>query len=77
MVLDIENSGPGINLEDQAHVFKPLYRGKAIESGPVKGTGLGLTIVKEHIEAHQGRIEIINGQLGALLRVHLPLNIVR
>lgn len=76
MVLDIENSGPGIDQEDRIHVFEPFYRGKAIETGPVKGTGLGLTIVKEHIEAHQGNIEILNGKLGALLRVYLPLSTI-
>ena len=76
MVLDIENSGPGITQEDQSHIFEPFYRGKAIETGPVKGTGLGLTIVKEHIEAHQGKIQVLNGKLGALLRVYLPLRTI-
>jgi two-component system sensor histidine kinase GlrK len=76
MVLDIENSGPGINQEDQSHAFEPFYRGNSIETGPVKGTGLGLTIVKEHIEAHQGKIQILNGKLGAFLRVYLPLRTI-
>jgi two-component system sensor histidine kinase GlrK len=76
LVLDIENSGPGINPEDRSLVFEPFYRGTSLESGPVKGTGLGLTIVKEHIEAHQGNIQILNGKLGALLRVNLPLRTV-
>lgn len=77
LVLDIENTGPRIDHKDRAHVFEPFYRGKAIDTGLVKGTGLGLTIVKEHIEAHQGSIKIINGKLGALLRVHLPLTAIR
>jgi len=76
MVLDIENSGPGITQEDQTHAFEPFYCGNTIETGPVKGTGLGLTIVKEHIEAHQGKIQILNGKLGALLRVYLPLRTI-
>lgn len=74
MILDIENSGPGIDLEDQKHVFEPFYRGKSLETGLVKGTGLGLTIVKEHIEAHHGKIQILNGNFGALLRINLPLS---
>lgn len=76
MVLDIENSGPGITRQDQTHAFEPFYRGDTIETGPVKGTGLGLTIVKEHIEAHQGKIQFLNGKLGALLRVYLPLRTI-
>ena len=73
-VLDIENSGTEIKPEEHSLVFEPFFRGQANESGPVKGTGLGLTIVKEHVEAHKGKIQILNGNLGALLRVYLPLS---
>ena len=63
----------GIDHKDCPYVFEPFYRGRATETGPVKGTGLGLTIAKEYVEAHQGDIQVLNGTLGALLRVHLPL----
>ena len=72
-VLEVENTGPGIDRQDRPYVFEPFYRGRVTETGPVKGTGLGLTIAKEYVEAHQGNIQVLNGKLGALLRVHLPL----
>jgi len=50
----IEDQGPGISPEEQAHLFELLYRGKG--AGKEAGLGLGLAIVKRIIDAHGGRI---------------------
>jgi two-component system phosphate regulon sensor histidine kinase PhoR len=50
----VQDQGPGISPEDQAHLFELLYRGKA--AGGESGLGLGLAIVKRIIDAHGGRI---------------------
>jgi PAS domain S-box-containing protein len=50
----VQDQGPGISPEDQAHLFELLYRGKA--AGQEAGLGLGLAIVKRIIDAHGGRI---------------------
>jgi two-component system phosphate regulon sensor histidine kinase PhoR len=56
----VQDEGPGIALEDQAHLFEPLYRGKS--AGDDAGLGLGLAIVKRIIDAHGGRIWVKSAQ---------------
>jgi len=50
----VQDQGPGISKEEQAHLFELLYRGKG--AGNESGLGLGLAIVKRIIDAHRGRI---------------------
>jgi two-component system phosphate regulon sensor histidine kinase PhoR len=50
----VQDEGPGMAREDQAHLFEPLYRGKS--AGGQTGLGLGLAIVKRIIDAHGGRL---------------------
>jgi PAS domain S-box-containing protein len=54
----VRDTGPGISLEEQEHVFDRFYRGSLAESGHVPGTGLGLSIAEEIMRAHGGRIEV-------------------
>lgn len=55
----IGDTGPGIPLQDQAHIFKRHYRGVQAE-GETPGTGLGLAIVAELVEAMGGHIDLIS-----------------
>lgn len=73
--LDIADEGPGILPGDRAHIFDPFYQGAQAVHGIVKGTGIGLSIVKEYTQAHGGSVEIVDrgDRPGALLRVQLPL----
>jgi two-component system phosphate regulon sensor histidine kinase PhoR len=67
----VQDQGPGIALQDQAHLFELLYRGKS--AGVESGLGLGLAIVKRIIDAHGGRIWVTSqeGQ-GATFSFTLP-----
>ncbi len=68
-VLEVEDQGPGIPADQLERIFDPFFTTKA----PGKGTGLGLAIVHRIVEAHGGRIEVVNTGHGALFRVRIPL----
>lgn len=74
LAIDVIDEGPGI-AADRQRVFEPFYQGRIEGSGPVKGNGLGLSIVKEYAAAHGGSVEVVAepGARGAHLRVQLPL----
>jgi two-component system sensor histidine kinase GlrK len=73
-VLDVTDQGPGVAKEERERIFEPFFRGNLARRGTVKGSGLGLAIAKEYIQAHHGRIEVIdNGAKGGHFRVSLPL----
>ena len=54
IVIEIQDEGEGIAPEDQEHLFEVFYRAKNVLS--IQGTGLGLPIVKQAIEAHGGAV---------------------
>ncbi len=71
--LDVADSGPGIPVEDRAHVFEAFYTGRASKSSAVKGTGIGLSVVLEFVSAHGGTVQIVDGEFpGAHFRISMP-----
>lgn len=73
-VIDFADTGPGIPVEDRDRIFEAFHTGTALHSGPLKGTGIGLSVVLEFLSAHNGRVEIVDGQFqGAHFRLTLPL----
>jgi two-component system phosphate regulon sensor histidine kinase PhoR len=50
------DTGIGIPAEDLVKVFDKFYQSKANNSSEIKGTGIGLAIVKEIVELHQGKV---------------------
>jgi two-component system sensor histidine kinase GlrK len=74
VVLDVADTGPGIAQEERAAIFDAFYSGRAPTAGHLKGTGIGLSVVSEFVQAHGGTIEIVDGVFpGAHFRVRLPL----
>ncbi len=73
-VLTVSDQGPGIAKEDLAVLFQPFGRGRAAHS-LAEGTGLGLYVVKQIVEAHNGRIEVHSEPgHGATFQIRLPLS---
>jgi two-component system sensor histidine kinase GlrK len=72
--VSVQDSGPGIKPEERERIFEPFYRGSAPVQGHVKGTGLGLSIARQYADAHDGRVDILDHDGGALVRVILPAN---
>jgi len=73
LVIDVADTGAGIPKDERAQIFEAFYTGKAQHGGHVKGTGIGLSVVMEFVQAHGGRIELVDGvHPGAHFRIRLP-----
>ena len=55
--IHVTDTGPGISPDDQAHLFEPFYRGQTARRFP-QGMGLGLTIARDLVAAHGGRLDV-------------------
>ena len=73
--MDIVDEGPGIPEEVQKRMFEPYYQAPHGTSGASTGfLGLGLTIAKEVVEAHEGVLEYhMNKPHGSVFRIKLPM----
>ncbi len=78
LILDVMDSGPGIPADERNRIFEAFYQGKTPQGGHVKGTGIGLSVVTEFVNAHGGSIEILESKSGgAHFRVRIPLRAAR
>lgn len=73
LVLEVVDDGPGVSRSERERIFDPFVQGRAVGSGLVPGSGIGLSIAREHAIAHGGRIELVDSERGARFRVTLPL----
>jgi signal transduction histidine kinase len=70
--ITIQDTGLGIPEESIPHLFEKFYRVREHE-GKASGTGLGLTICKQIIQGHNGRIEVKSKMgVGTSFTIHLP-----
>ena len=69
--ISVNDTGPGFNSDEPSKLIERFHRGKNVEG--IIGSGLGLTIVHEVVEAHKGHLEIKNlvGE-GACVSFFLP-----
>jgi two-component system sensor histidine kinase KdpD len=69
-VVEVADRGPGLASGDEERVFEKFYRSRNV---PTRGSGLGLSICRGTVEAHDGRIEAANRPGGgAVFRFTLP-----
>ena len=75
LVFCVKDYGIGISGKDQEKIFDRFYRGDEPQRMGIKGSGIGLTIVKQIVEAHGGTIAIESevGK-GSLFTVRIPLS---
>ena len=74
LVIDVADAGAGIPSEERARVFDAFYTGRPPAGVQVKGTGIGLSVVLEFVNAHGGTIEIVDGEYpGAHFRIRMPI----
>jgi two-component system, NtrC family, sensor histidine kinase GlrK len=74
LMIDVADTGAGIPSEERARVFEAFYTGRPPAGVQVKGTGIGLSVVLEFVNAHGGTIEIVDGEYpGAHFRIRMPV----
>lgn len=73
--VSISDTGPGIPADDLPHIFDRFYQADKSRSRERRGSGLGLSIAKEIIQAHKGTIDV-NSQAGkgTTITVTLPVS---
>ena len=73
IIINVTDTGIGISAEDLSHVFQKFYRADNSDTREIGGTGLGLYLVKQRVEAMGGRVwaESMVGE-GTTFYVSLP-----
>jgi len=73
-VLEFADTGPGIPEDETPRIFEAFFQGHTEQGGQIAGTGIGLSVVLECIQAHDGSVELVNSEefSGAHFRIHIP-----
>jgi two-component system sensor histidine kinase GlrK len=72
-VLEFGDTGPGIPTEESPRIFEAFFQGRHEQGGQVAGTGIGLSVVLECIQAHEGSVELVDS--GEFSGAHFCINI--
>lgn len=73
LTLDVANSGEAIAEADREHLFKAFYQGSARRKGPLKGSGIGLSIAADCARLQQGDLALVaDTELPVCFRLTLP-----
>jgi signal transduction histidine kinase len=67
VVIEVSDTGPGFSGRARDHLFE-AFQGSTRPGG----TGLGLAIAAELVRAHGGEVRLVEGTIGATLRVTIP-----
>ncbi|MFI5910246.1 sensor histidine kinase [Dactylosporangium sp. NPDC051541] len=72
--IDVDDDGPGVSPADREVIFDRFVRGRSSGArGNDSGTGLGLSLVAQHVAAHGGRVLVLDRPGGgARFRIELP-----
>lgn len=58
IVISIADKGIGIAAGELKQIFEPFYRGREVVAAQIHGNGLGLSVVKQIVAAHKGKISV-------------------
>jgi two-component system sensor histidine kinase GlrK len=72
MRIDCIDEGAGVAAEDVEHIFDPFYQGRHQPPGARRGSGIGLSIVREVVQAHGGSCQLLASERGAHFRIEIP-----
>jgi two-component system phosphate regulon sensor histidine kinase PhoR len=73
--ISVKDYGVGISAHDQKHIFDKFYRVPKGNLARSRGTGLGLSLVKQLVEAQHGKITVASSPgMGSTFKLFLPLD---
>lgn len=59
LLLEVDDEGPGVPVEERELVFDRFARGRTASArGGSEGTGLGLALIVQHVQAHRGTVTV-------------------
>ena len=72
--LEVRDFGPGVAEDEREAIFDRFYRSRAVRLKPIRGSGIGLALVKHIAEAHDGEVSVRSGDdgQGAVFRLWIP-----
>lgn len=71
--IQIADKGIGVPEADLPYIFEDFFRGASVREAQIKGNGIGLSIVKKTMEAHNGSVSVKqNEDTGTTFTLHLP-----
>lgn len=75
LAVNVDDAGPGVPLDERETIFERFFRGRAAhDRGLARGTGLGLALVRDHVRAFGGTIQVLESpDGGARFQILLPL----
>jgi two-component system, OmpR family, sensor histidine kinase BaeS len=74
IMIEFQDSKPGVSAQDMERLFDRFYRVEGSRNRTLGGAGLGLTISKKIVDAHEGIISAHSSSLGGvLIRISLPV----
>lgn len=76
--IKVEDTGPGINENEQVQVFDRFFRASHTDESAIEGSGIGLSLVKDLVALHGGDVSVrartdAQGKTGSCFTVNLPL----
>jgi len=72
LCIDCIDAGPGVAPEDAERIFEPFCQGRHQMPGARRGSGIGLSIVREIAQAHGGTCRLLPSERGAHFRIEIP-----
>lgn len=58
--IEVEDRGIGISKPDQKRIFEPFFRSRDVVDSQIHGNGLGLSLVRDVVEAHKGSVSVVS-----------------
>ncbi len=74
VLFSVRDYGPGIAKDQMKKIFKLFYRSESELTRETVGTGIGLALVQQLVSAMEGKIDVLNRQIGVEFQISFPVS---